>query len=69
MVRYEHVRRFGALAQAMHEALRAEEGAFTLQAFTRRSGDGVAGKHTVIELQAIHVVIFSLLNIRKQGGD
>ena len=53
----------------MHEALRTKEGTFALQAFTRRGGDGIAGKHTVIELQAVHVVIFSLFNIRKQSGN
>ena len=67
VVRHHHVGFFRAPTRAMHEARRPEVRALAAQAVMACRGDGTAGQHAVVDLKAVHVVVFRLLDERKQG--
>ena len=66
MIGNQNVRRFSALARPMNEAQVAEERAFATQAFLAARRDDLSRQQSIIELQTIDVVVFGLLDKRKQ---
>ena len=69
VVRYHDIRALGAAAGAVHETRRAEIGTLTAQAVMAGRGDGETRERAVVYLQAVHVVVLGLLDVREQRSE
>ena len=66
MIGNQDIRSFGTLARPMDEAQVTEERALAAQTFLAARRDHLSRQQTIIKLQAVDIVIFRLLDKRKQ---
>jgi hypothetical protein len=69
VVRHHHVGGLGAAARAMDEARHAEIRALPTEAIMAGRRHHPPRQHTVIDLEAVHVVVFRLLDKGQQGRE
>ena len=68
MIGYQNICGFGTLPSPMRKANSPKVGAFPPEAFSARCRDHPSGKQSIVDFQAIDIVIFRLLDKRQQSS-